>query len=45
MYNLRYLTFFLHASSRPLKNSDINLMDDTHTEWGEEEPDSRRFRV
>uniref|UniRef100_A0A669DUC1 Neurogenic locus notch homolog protein 1 n=1 Tax=Oreochromis niloticus TaxID=8128 RepID=A0A669DUC1_ORENI len=31
---------------KPMKNtSDISLMDDTHTEWGEDEPsDAKRFR-
>lgn len=31
--------------NRPMKNSDINLMDDNQNEWGEEDPDCRRFRV
>lgn len=31
---------------RPLKNSDISLMDDNQNEWGEDEPaDAKRFRV
>lgn len=31
---------------RPLKNSDISLMDDNQNEWGEDEPvDTKRFRV
>lgn len=31
---------------RPLKSSDISLMDDNQNEWGEEESsDTKRFRV
>lgn len=32
--------------NRPLKNSDISLMDDNLNEWGEEETsDTKRFKV
>ena len=31
--------------NRPMKNSDINLMDDNQNEWGDDDPDCRRFRV
>lgn len=30
---------------RPMKNSDINLMDDNQNEWDDEDPDCRRLRV
>ncbi|TMS08310.1 Neurogenic locus notch-like protein protein 1 [Larimichthys crocea] len=29
---------------KPMKNSDINLMDDNQNEWDDEDPDCRRFR-
>lgn len=31
--------------NRPMKNSDINLMDDNQNEWDNEDSDCRRFRV
>uniref|UniRef100_A0A8C7XU15 Neurogenic locus notch homolog protein 1 n=1 Tax=Oryzias sinensis TaxID=183150 RepID=A0A8C7XU15_9TELE len=30
---------------KPMKNSDINLMDDNQNEWGDDDPDCRRYRL
>lgn len=30
---------------RPMKNSDINLMDDNQNEWGDDDTDCRSYRV
>lgn len=45
-----YVMFFYPITTltnvhRPMKNSDINLMDDNQNEWDDEDPDCRRLRV
>lgn len=44
--DIYWLHFYFLLHERPLKNSDISLMDDMPTEWGEDEPtDATRFKV
>lgn len=31
--------------NRPMKHSDMNLMDDNQNEWEDEDPECKRFRV
>lgn len=40
-----YILTTLTDLHRPMKNSDINLMDDNQIEWDDEDPDCRRLRV
>lgn len=40
-----YILTTLPDLHRPMKNSDINLMDDNQNEWDDEDPDCRRLRV
>lgn len=40
-----YILTTLTDLHRPMKNSDINLMDDNQNEWDDEDPDCRRLRV
>lgn len=40
-----YILTTLTDLYRPMKNSDINLMDDNQNEWDDEDPDCRRLRV
>lgn len=45
MPRVHYVSNLPPLFNRPVKSSDINLMDDNQNEWEDEDPEYRRFRV